>query len=45
MAGRTDQPDPGLSICHSEGTYLGWIDARETGLSDPAFYERSRCEI
>ena len=27
---------PGLSICHSEGTYLGWIDARETGLSDPA---------
>lgn len=27
---------PGLSICHSEGTYLGWIDARETGVSDPA---------
>lgn len=26
---------PGLSICHSEGTYLGWIDARETGVSDP----------
>ena len=36
MAGRTDQRIPGLSICHSEGTYLGWIDARETGLSDPA---------
>ncbi len=31
---------PGLSICHSEGTYLGWIDARETGLENPAeFYE------
>lgn len=27
---------PGLSICHSEGTYLGWIDARETGLENPA---------
>lgn len=29
---------PGLSICHSEGTYLGWIDARETGLKDPAAF-------
>lgn len=27
---------PGLSICHSEGTYLGWIDVRETGLENPA---------
>lgn len=27
---------PGLSICHSEGTYLGWIDAREKELENPA---------
>jgi cystathionine beta-lyase len=31
---------PGLSIAHVEATYLAWIDARETGLADPAgFFE------
>ena len=27
---------PGLSVAHVEATYLAWIDARETGLADPA---------
>lgn len=31
---------PGLSALRPEGTYLTWIDARETGLDDPAgFFE------
>lgn len=30
----------GLSIFHAEATYLSWIDARESGLEDPArFFE------
>lgn len=37
MAGRTDQPDPrGFLSATVKVLYLGWIDARETGLSDPA---------
>jgi cysteine-S-conjugate beta-lyase len=28
----------GFSICHAEATYLSWIDARESGLEDPAGY-------
>jgi len=32
----------GLSICHAEATYLSWIDARESGLEDPAvFFENA----
>jgi cystathionine beta-lyase len=32
----------GFSICHTEATYLSWIDARESGLEDPAgFFENS----
>jgi cystathionine beta-lyase len=27
---------PGLSMAHVEATYLAWIDARESGLPDPA---------
>jgi cysteine-S-conjugate beta-lyase len=27
---------PGLSVAHVEATYLAWIDARESGLFDPA---------
>ncbi len=27
---------PGLSVAHVEATYLAWIDARDSGLSDPA---------
>jgi cysteine-S-conjugate beta-lyase len=27
---------PGLSVVHVEATYLAWIDARESGLADPA---------
>jgi cystathionine beta-lyase len=31
---------PGLSLTHVEATYLAWIDARETGIADPAgFFE------
>ncbi len=31
---------PGLSVTHVEATYLAWIDARETGIADPArFFE------
>jgi cystathionine beta-lyase len=32
----------GFSICHAEATYLSWIDARESGLEDPAgFFENA----
>jgi cysteine-S-conjugate beta-lyase len=32
----------GFSICHTEATYLSWIDARESGLEDPAgFFENA----
>jgi len=32
----------GLSICHTEATYLSWIDARESGLEYPAaFFENA----
>ena len=27
---------PGLSVTHVEATYLAWIDARGSGLADPA---------
>jgi cystathionine beta-lyase len=27
---------PGLSVAHVEATYLAWIDARESGLAEPA---------
>lgn len=27
---------PGLSVAHVEATYLAWIDARDSGLPDPA---------
>ncbi|MBN1320447.1 MAG: PatB family C-S lyase [Thermoleophilia bacterium] len=27
---------PGLSVAHVEATYLAWIDARQSGLADPA---------
>ena len=27
---------PGLSVAHVEATYLAWIDARDSGLADPA---------
>jgi len=27
---------PGLSVAHVEATYLAWIDARESGLPQPA---------
>jgi len=31
---------PGLTMTHVEATYLAWLDARETGLEDPAgFFE------
>jgi len=31
---------PGLAMTHVEGTYLAWLDARETGLEDPTgFFE------
>ena len=33
---------PGLTLAHVEATYLAWIDARETGLADPArFFEEA----
>jgi cysteine-S-conjugate beta-lyase len=33
---------PGLVITHAEATYLAWIDARPTGLADPAtFFENA----
>jgi cystathionine beta-lyase len=33
---------PGLSIAPVEATYLAWIDARETGIDDPAaFFEKA----
>ena len=33
---------PGLRMLHPEATYLGWIDCRESGISDPAdFFEGS----
>jgi len=33
---------PGLSMAHVEATYLAWIDARETGILDPArFFEEA----
>ncbi len=32
----------GLSICHAEATYLSWIDARDSGLENPAvFFENA----
>jgi cysteine-S-conjugate beta-lyase len=32
----------GFSICHAEATYLSWIDARASGLEDPArFFENA----
>ncbi len=32
----------GFSVCHAEATYLSWIDARESGLADPAgFFENA----
>ncbi|MDO9110178.1 MAG: aminotransferase class I/II-fold pyridoxal phosphate-dependent enzyme, partial [Desulfatirhabdiaceae bacterium] len=32
----------GLSIYHAEATYLSWIDARKSGLADPAaFFENA----
>jgi cysteine-S-conjugate beta-lyase len=31
---------PGISMCHTEATYLAWIDARTLGLADSAgFFE------
>jgi cysteine-S-conjugate beta-lyase len=31
---------PGLSVAHVEATYLAWIDARQTGIANPArFFE------
>jgi cystathionine beta-lyase len=31
---------PGLAVAHVEATYLAWIDARKTGVTDPAcFFE------
>jgi cystathionine beta-lyase len=31
---------PGLALTHVEATYLAWLDARGTGLEDPAgFFE------
>lgn len=33
---------PGLSMTHVEATYLAWIDARKTGIADPAgFFEQA----
>jgi cysteine-S-conjugate beta-lyase len=33
---------PGLSMSHVEGTYLGWIDTRGTGIGEPVkFFERA----
>jgi cysteine-S-conjugate beta-lyase len=33
---------PGLSVAHVEATYLAWIDARQTGVADPAcFFEKA----
>ncbi|WP_306532590.1 MalY/PatB family protein [Geobacter sp.] len=33
---------PGLSMAHVEATYLAWIDARATGIPDPArFFEEA----
>ena len=33
---------PGLEMNRVEATYLAWIDARQTGLKNPAvFFERS----
>jgi cystathionine beta-lyase len=33
---------PRLSVAHVEATYLAWIDARQTGLDDPArFFEKA----
>ena len=33
---------PGLAMTHVEGTYLAWVDARQTGLVDPAgFFEEA----
>ncbi|HEY5976132.1 MAG TPA: PatB family C-S lyase [Geobacteraceae bacterium] len=33
---------PGLSATHVEATYLTWIDARQTGIADPArFFEEA----
>lgn len=30
----------GLRVVHNEGTYLAWIDARDTGIEDPfAFFK------
>lgn len=33
---------PGLTIYHTEATYLSWIDARQLGMDDPAgFFEQA----
>ncbi|WP_279384554.1 hypothetical protein [Geotalea toluenoxydans] len=33
---------PGLTMTHVEATYLAWIDARGTGIEDPAaFFEEA----
>jgi cysteine-S-conjugate beta-lyase len=33
---------PGLAMAHVEATYLAWIDARSTGIADPAaFFEEA----
>jgi cystathionine beta-lyase len=29
---------PGLSVTHVEATYLAWIDARQTGIANPAMF-------
>ena len=35
----------GLRVVHNEGTYLAWIDARETGIEDPFAFFRDKAKV
>jgi cystathionine beta-lyase len=36
---------PGLRVVHNEGTYLAWIDARETGIEDPFTFFKEKAGV
>lgn len=35
----------GLRVVHNEGTYLAWIDARETGIEDPFTFFKEKAGV
>ena len=36
---------PGLAVTHNEGSYLAWVDCRETGLEDPWTFFREKAGV